>query len=64
MNDLQGEWIIRTKDGGRTHGVAHLCESTIADRVVLNCGRQLPVETGRGEFEPVWGPADRCKQCS
>ncbi len=70
MNDsFIDKWVIRMgtrlADLGKETGKAHLVESEITDRLVMKCGRELKLETPRGQFrEFVARRLDaRCKQC-
>jgi len=58
MDSYIGWWARRI-------GPWHLVQSEIADRVVLKCGREMRLETGRGKLTFLLEPSrDRCLQCS
>jgi hypothetical protein len=72
MNDHMGEWAIRVPEeaqgnlwAGSVTSRGHLVESRIGDRFVMNCGRQLPLESSLGElrFSQLLQDDLKCKQC-
>jgi hypothetical protein len=60
-----GDWVtrVRTEEQVRT-SLAHLVDSTVAERVVTRCGKQMPLDIpGRGELV-YWEGAPPCYRCT
>lgn len=60
-----GSWVVRDNVNGQAMTLGHLVESTIADRVVTKCGRQMYRSLFGAILVPLTpdDPERHCEQC-